>query len=73
MVDPMMIEIRGEAFNYPADITVDRDGEQLRRAGQVVRNLSQTQFELLMGSEEDWPKPGPEINADVRERFGQQQ
>jgi hypothetical protein len=63
--NPMMVEIQGEAFTYPANITIDRDGSDLRKAERIVRALSKGQFDAILGKIDDWPAPGAHINADL--------
>ena len=64
MPDPMALEFQGEAYTYPADITVDIDGEKFRRAVKIVRALTNTQFDQIMGPVDKWPAPAPYINGD---------
>ncbi|MFI9451604.1 hypothetical protein [Amycolatopsis sp. NPDC052450] len=64
MNDPTTVEIHGEAFTYPARITKDANGEDLRKAAQVVRSLTASQFDQILGDVDDWPRPKPHVNAD---------
>ncbi|MFI5558557.1 hypothetical protein ACIA2T_04695 [Amycolatopsis japonica] len=67
MNDPTTVEIHGEAFTYPARITKDANGDALREAAQVVRNLTARQFDKILGDVDDWPQPKPHVNADRTE------
>lgn len=50
--NPMMVEVQGEAFLYPSSFA--GDGSELREAERVVRAMSKTQFEAILGSSDNW-------------------
>jgi hypothetical protein len=47
--DPNAVEIRGESFTYPADITEDRDGEALKQAIEIGRTITREQLAGVLG------------------------
>jgi hypothetical protein len=52
--DPMILELRGEAFTFPVEITRDPEGEALRRAALMVRTLEATKVLEIIGEPSDW-------------------
>ena len=51
--DPMIVEIRGESFNYSADITDDPDGVHLRAALTLLRDVDQDDVPRVLGTPQE--------------------
>jgi hypothetical protein len=47
--DPNAVEIKGESFTYPADITEDRDGKDLRAAVALGRTITREELAGFLG------------------------
>jgi hypothetical protein len=50
--DPMNVLIMGESYNYPAEITVDKDGTHLRAAMKLVHEAGETALGAVLGSDQ---------------------
>ncbi|HEV8562692.1 MAG TPA: hypothetical protein VGR06_40770 [Actinophytocola sp.] len=66
----MKVEIRGESFNYSADITADPDGEHLRTALGLFKNLGPKGVRGMLGTPQEVDSVWEAARADAERSSG---